>query len=148
MLIRNASLNDAAIIVEYNAAMACETEGITLNPDRLRPGVEAVLTDRAKGLYFIAEREGRVVGQSMITYEWSDWRNGFWWWIQSVYVHPDFRTQGVFRALYGEIEARARQEKNVVGLRLYVERENHKAQSAYRRMGMSASSYQMYEAEF
>src|SRR5437868_2504801 len=100
MHVRRARSEDADIICQYNAALAEESEGKKLDPAKLRPGVLALLHDPQKGYYFVAERDGQVVGQLGITFEWSDWRNGWFWWIQSVYVHQEARSQGVFRALY------------------------------------------------
>lgn len=128
--------------------MAKETEDLELDEERLRGGVGAVLEDRAKGLYWIAEIDNRVVGQTLVTSEWSDWRAGAFWWIQSVYVEPESRSSGVFRALYEHIERQARADPGVCGLRLYVEQENHKAQNAYERLGMKRTPYWIYEVDF
>lgn len=128
--------------------MARETEGLELDRDRLRRGVEAVLEDRTKGFYWVAEIDNRVVGQTLVTQEWSDWRNGAFWWIQSVYVEPESRGSGVFRALYEHVDREARAHPGVCGLRLYVEQENHKAQNAYERLGMKRTPYWIYEVDF
>lgn len=146
--IRPAIVADTETIVRFNAAIALETEHITLDPARLRSGVEAVLRDPAKGFYIVAESEGRIVGQLMITYEWSDWRNGVFWWIQSVYVEQEFRKQGIFSALYRHIEEKAHQSSDVCGIRLYVERANVRAQATYRKMGMEETVYNLYEIDF
>ncbi|RJP25719.1 MAG: GNAT family N-acetyltransferase [Candidatus Omnitrophota bacterium] len=146
--IRHADPADWPVIVEFNAAMAMETERLKLDRGCLSTGVRATLSDRAKGWYYLAVDDDVVVGQTMITLEWSDWRNGYWWWIQSVYVLPDWRRKGVFRALYETIAEEAKQAGNAVGLRLYVDRENHKAQETYVKLGMSASYYQFYEKAF
>jgi ribosomal protein S18 acetylase RimI-like enzyme len=146
--IRLASPQDAAVIAAYNRAMARETEQIDLDPGRLLAGVEAVLHDAAKGFYLVAAEGGRVVGQTMITFEWSDWRNGTFWWIQSVFVHPGFRGRGVFRRLYEHVLARARQDPGVCGVRLYVEGGNHAAQRTYERLGMRRTAYMLYEVDF
>ena len=146
--IRPAALSDAETIAAYNAAMARETEHLELDQERLLEGVRAVLRDSSKGLYWVAEIDGRVIGQMMITFEWSDWRNGVFWWIQSVYVHPDFRNRGVFRELYGFVAEKARSAGDVCGLRLYVERENQRAQRTYERLGMKKTSYDAYEIDF
>lgn len=147
-IIRDAGPDDLDIIAEFNARLASETEDVTLDRERLRRGVESLLADPGKGRYFMAVSEGRIVGQAMITTEWSDWRNGMWWWFQSVYVHTDWRRKGVFRALYDHIVERARQMDGVVGLRLYVDDENGSAQQTYIRLGMEASNYQMFELPF
>ncbi|WP_342677575.1 GNAT family N-acetyltransferase [Methanofollis sp. UBA420] len=146
--LRRAVLTDAGIIAAYNIAMAEETEGKALGPTTVRTGVEALLADPAKGFYLVAEMGGRVVGQAMITYEWSDWRNGSFWWVQSVYVHPDVRRQGIFAGIFREIEREARELSGVVGLRLYVDAENLRAQETYRNLGMDESNYLMFEREF
>jgi GNAT superfamily N-acetyltransferase len=142
--LRSAEARDRETIVAFNAALALETERLELVPEVLKAGVAAVLGDPSKGFYLVAERGGRIVGQLMITLEWSDWRNGNWWWIQSVYVAPDARRQGVFRALFEEIAARARRE-GARGLRLYVERENQRAQATYSALGMKYARYELYE---
>src|SRR3954452_8892223 len=107
-LIRDATPADAATIVDFNARMARETEGLTLDPAVLSRGVRAALADPAKAIYFVAEIDRRVVGQLMITHEWSDWRDGDIWWVQSVYVHPEYRRRGIFRTLYAHARERAR----------------------------------------
>lgn len=145
--IRTAAAADAPVIAAFNLAMARETEHLELDPARLRAGVEAVLADAAKGFYLVAESGGRVVGQLMITFEWSDWRNGNFWWIQSVYVDPEARGLGVYRRLYQHVRGAADARGNVCGIRLYVERENVRAQEVYRRQGMSAAPYEMYEVD-
>jgi len=114
----------------------------------LRAGVCAVFDDPARGFYLIAELGGRPAGQMMITYEWSDWRNAAFWWIQSVYTLPESRGRGVFKALYAHADFLARQRGDVCGLRLYVETHNQRAQSAYRRCGMSEAIYRMFEIEY
>ena len=147
--IRRAELPDAAVIAGFNAAMAQETEHLELDANRLRAGVEAVLSDSSKGFYFVAESTGgRVVGQLMITFEWSDWRNGNFWWIQSVYVDTQARGSGVYKKLYAVVREAAAEAGNVCGIRLYVERDNTRAQEVYRRQGMHATAYQMYEVDF
>ncbi len=146
--IRPATLADAPFLVRGNASMAFETEHLTLDEARLRAGVEALFADPSRGLYWMAELDGRTVGQMMITYEWSDWRNGVFWWIQSVWVEPDARGRGVFKALYAHIETLARSTPGVCGLRLYVEHENTRAQTTYERCGMKRTAYQMFETDF
>jgi ribosomal protein S18 acetylase RimI-like enzyme len=148
ILIRPARAEDAGDIARFNVAMALETEAKALDPARLRAGVDAVFADSRHGFYLVAEVGGANVGCLMITYEWSDWRNGQWWWLQSVYVPEQFRRRGVFRALHAEAERRARATAGVIGLRLYVERENANAQSTYTRLGMHDSGYRLYECEF
>lgn len=148
MLLRDANLGDADIISEYNARLARETEGRELDHTVLTAGVRALLADTAKGRYFVAESAGEVIGQVMITYEWSDWRNGTIWWLQSVYVQAAFRRQGVFRALFEHVQRLASQQPGVCGLRLYVERENERAKDAYARQGMVNAGYEVFERVF
>jgi ribosomal protein S18 acetylase RimI-like enzyme len=145
--VRPATLDDAEFLVRGNAQLALETEDLSLDLDRLRSGVRAVFTDPERGFYLIAESNGTRLGQMMITYEWSDWRNGVFWWIQSVYTAPEARRRGVFRALYSQAESLARQEGTVCGLRLYVEVNNRRAQDTYRRCGMHETAYRMFEID-
>jgi len=126
--------------------MAEETEGKTLAPDIIGPGVQALLDDPSKGRYWVAKAGDKVIGQLMVTYEWSDWRNGTIWWIQSVYVHPDWRRKGVFSALYRHVESLAAAEPGVIGLRLYVEENNKRAQQTYKALGMRKPSYLVMES--
>jgi ribosomal protein S18 acetylase RimI-like enzyme len=146
--VRIAASADSTIIADYNAMMAKETEGIELDRDRLRKGTEALFADPSNGIYYVAEVGGKIVGQLMITYEWSDWRNSTFWWIQSVYVHPEYRMQGIFRSLYRHIEAIAQKRGDVCGLRLYVDHSNKHAQQTYVALGMHRSHYQMMEVDF
>src|SRR5262249_29635114 len=134
--VRAATARDAADIARFNAAMALETEHKVLDPVTLRTGVETALADARHGFYLVAECDGEVAGCLMITYEWSDWRNGLWWWLQSVYVAARWRRHGVFRALYAEVERRLHSAPEAIGLRLYVERDNSHAQGTYRALGM------------
>ena len=128
--------------------MAMETEGRHLDADIIGAGVTAVLQDASNGRYWLAETEGAVVGQLMVTYEWSDWRNGRFWWIQSVYVRDDFRRKGIFSALHRHVEALALASEEVCGLRLYVERQNLRAQRTYEAMGMTSPGYEVMEVDF
>lgn len=148
MLIRRATLADLDSIVGFNAAMAQETEGKALELPRLRDGVTAVLRREDLGFYLLAELDGQAVGQLLVTTEWSDWRNAFFWWIQSVYVQPEHRRRGVYRALDQQVRLEASRSGNVCGVRLYVDRENAVAQQVYQDLGMSQSRYYMYEVEF
>jgi GNAT superfamily N-acetyltransferase len=145
MEIRDATLADLGFIAAANTALAAETESQALDPSLLRPGIRAVLEDPALGRYYIAEIAGRAAGQLMTTYEWSDWRNGVFLWIQSVYVMPDARGAGVFRALYGHLEALARADERICGIRLYVDRANDRALAVYSRLGMHRSNYSVME---
>ena len=144
--IRDASEGDHDFLVHSNAAMAQETEAKVLDRAILARGVAALLAAPQRGFYLIAERAGERVGCLLVTHEWSDWRNGDWWWLQSVYVTPPARRSGVFRALYAEVERRARCAAEVVGLRLYVERNNRAAQATYAALGMRDAGYAMLEA--
>ena len=146
--VRVAEPADAEFLVRGNAAMALETEGISLDLDRLRDGVHAVFEKPSRGVYYVAEVDGRRAGMMMVTYEWSDWRNGDFWWIQSVYVEKEYRGQGVFTALYRNVESLAQTNSGVVGLRLYVEHENGRAQATYERVGMAKTVYEMFEVDF
>jgi ribosomal protein S18 acetylase RimI-like enzyme len=143
--IRKAGPADAATLTAFNTAMALETEGKALDPARATAGVQRLLADPALGFYLVAEDGARVVGSLMVTTEWSDWRNAQFWWIQSVYVLPDARRGGVFRALYEALRAMAAQDAGVCGFRLYVEQENTAAQATYRSLGMDRTHYQMFE---
>jgi GNAT superfamily N-acetyltransferase len=146
--IRDARPQDAAAIARYNLAMALETEHKQLDAATLRAGVEAVFADPAHGFYLVAAAGDEAIGCLMVTYEWSDWRNGQWWWLQSVYVREDGRRRGVFRALHADVERRARATPGVIGLRLYVERQNLAAQRTYAALGMGDCGYALYENEF
>jgi GNAT superfamily N-acetyltransferase len=146
--VRMARADDADIIAINNLAMALETEGRRLDPVKGRLGVAALLSDRSLGFYLVAESEGRVVGQCMVTYEWSDWRNGTYWWVQSVYVRPGARRRGVLSRLFESLMAQARKTEGVVGVRLYVDGSNASAKEAYSRLGLVHSHYEMWEADF
>jgi len=146
--IRKARLADVDVIARNNAALALETEHRTLDPAIVRAGVEAALADPTKGRYFVAEAVGRVVGQIMHTYEWSDWRNGCFWWVQSVYVAPEARGHGVFRSLFDHLASLARNQAGVCGIRLYVERDNARAQNTYRQCGLVDAGYFVMEDDY
>ncbi|HNY41011.1 MAG TPA: GNAT family N-acetyltransferase [Bryobacteraceae bacterium] len=146
--VRPATAADAEFLVRGNASMALETEGISLDLDRLRDGVHSLFEKPDRGIYYVAEFGGRRAGQMMITYEWSDWRNGDFWWIQSVWVEKESRGLGVFTAMYRFVENLARTNSNVAGLRLYVEHENRRAQATYSKVGMSRTVYEMFEVDF
>jgi GNAT superfamily N-acetyltransferase len=143
--VRDARPGDAEVIARFNAALADETEGKRLDPAVLRAGVLRALADPDRLRYWVAESDGRVVGQAAVTREWSDWRNGWIWWFQSVFVAPEHRARGVFRALHGAIRAAALAEPDVIGLRLYVEEANAKAQATYQALGMRPGGYHVFE---
>ena len=145
---RPANEADMDVIADFNCAVALETEGKCLDRVVVRDGVEEALRRPEVCRYYVAECEGRPVGQLMITYEWSDWRAGVFWWIQSVYVRPEFRRRGVFRKLYDHVAAAARQEPGVCGLRLYVEEANAQAMAAYERLGLRRSGHVVYECDW
>lgn len=147
-MIRKATINDLEVIVQYNYNMAKETEDLELDWERLTEGVRNILSDETKGIYFVCELDGIVAGQMMITLEWSDWRNGYFWWIQSVYISREYRGQGVFRQLYNHVEKLALSKDDVCGLRLYVDQHNHRAQKTYQSCGMHKTGYHMYEVTF
>jgi ribosomal protein S18 acetylase RimI-like enzyme len=144
LLIRHAQRQDIASLASWNAAMAWETEHKSLDSAVLTRGVTAVFDEPRRGFYLIAEHAGAAVACLMITYEWSDWRGGDFWWIQSVYVVPQARRTGVFRAMHADVARRAC-EAGAVGLRLYVETENERAQRTYEELGMERCAYAMYE---
>ncbi len=146
-MIRTATIKDAEIIAKFNYLMALETENILLNKEILNQGVREILSDSEKGIYFVYEKENQVVGQLMITREWSDWRNGYFAWIQSVYVDQDYRNQNVFRSLFMHVKEMVDENPEYCGLRLYVEKSNQRAQGVYIKLGMVESDYLMYEYE-
>jgi GNAT superfamily N-acetyltransferase len=144
MIIRKATSSDAEVIIDFQQKMAWETEHMTLVPEVINKGVNAVFNDSAKGQYWIAEDKGKIVASLLITYEWSDWRNCNVWWFQSVYVLPEFRRTGIFKSMYRHIKNEAGEE-GIGGLRLYVETNNLNAQQTYEALGMASQHYKMYE---
>lgn len=145
MNIRKALNKDIDVIARYNYNLAYETENKILNMNILTKGVEAIIKDENKGIYHVCEINGEVVGQIMYTFEWSDWRNGTFLWIQSVYVNKEFRGMGVFKALYKFIRDIAGNDNNICGIRLYVEKENTIAKKTYKNIGMKECNYYIYE---
>ena len=145
LLVRPAAPADAAVVCEFNRLLALESEGKHLDPALLQAGVQKALADDNKGRYFLAVLDGQIVGQLGVTLEWSDWRNGWFWWIQSVYVRAEARRQGVFRSLFQHLLESAKSDPQVIGIRLYVERENHAAQNTYEAMGLHRTGYQVME---
>ncbi len=143
--IRIAKSGDAPALVEFNQAMALETEGKHLDAQILTSGVESVFHDERKGFYVVAEESGKIIGGLMITFEWSDWRDSWFWWIQSVYILPAGRGKKIYSRLYDFVKEKARESKEVCGIRLYVEKENTHAQKVYEKVGMEESHYLMYE---
>lgn len=144
MEISTGTYNDIEAITGFQIAMALESEGTVLDVERVRKGVAAVMEDESKGTYIVARIEGRPVASLMITREWSDWNNGWYWWIQSVYVMPEHRGQGIFRAMYTKVIELAN-DQNIAQVRLYVDRHNTHAQKVYQKLGMEECHYLMYE---
>lgn len=150
--VRAADLHDVPILVDFNRAMAAESEGKALNNDILQCGVAYLMEHPAEGFYLVAELlaqpNAAVAGALLVTFEWSDWRNGRFWWIQSVYVTPAHRRKGVYSTLHEAVRNRASQDLQACGIRLYVEKENDGAQAAYSSLGMTQTAYRLYEEEF
>lgn len=145
LTIRRAIATDVTAIATFNQALAAETEQHILDPATVQTGVAQLLARPELGFYLVATVANQPVGCLLITTEWSDWRNGLFWWIQSVYIQADYRRQGIFRRLYQEVESLAQQQGEVCGLRLYVEQNNTAAQATYRSLGMTPTPYQVYE---
>lgn len=145
IVVRPAVAADAATVIEFNRLLALESEGKTLDSARLQRGVRQALADDSKGRYFLAVLDERIIGQLGVTLEWSDWRNGWFWWIQSVYVQPEARRRGVFRSLFQHVQRAAKEDPQAIGIRLYVEQENVAAQKTYQAMGLELTTYQVME---
>jgi len=145
MIIRQANLTDSESIVDFQLSMALETEQLKLDKPTVVKGVAAVMADTSKGIYYVAEINGQVVGSLLTTFEWSDWRNGTVLWIQSVYVRPENRKKSVFSALYKHVRDLVAGSNNLRGIRLYADKTNTSAHSVYEHLGMSAEHYQMFE---
>lgn len=137
--------NDAEKLAEFNKAMAFETEAYNLDFQTVLSGIKNLMLQTELGFYLIAETDDGIVGTLMITYEWTDWRDGLFWWIQSVYVIPEMRNKGVYRALYGKVKELAASDKRVRGFRLYVDKDNENAIEVYKKMGMKESNYLLFE---
>ena len=145
VLIRKAELNDARMISEFQLAMAMETEGLALDPETVLVGVGAVFNNPPKGFYLVGTIHNRVVASLMITPEWSDWRAKTVWWIQSLYVIPEYRRQGIYRSMYEFLQVEVSRHPEITGIRLYVDRSNVRAQEVYKAMGMDGEHYQLFE---
>lgn len=145
MIIRQASHDDIDTLAQFNMKMAFETEGVQLKPEVITAGVSGMIDNPQRGFYLVAEQDGLITASLMITTEWSDWRNGNFWWVQSVYVLPEFRRQGLYRNLYQQVRTMAEQDSHVCGFRLYVERNNQIAQQTYQALGMSETEYLLME---
>ena len=145
MVVRRGEKRDAETLTRFNRAMAHETEGKELAPEVVFSGVKTLLNHPGYGFYVVAEMNGQVVGSLMVTPEWSDWRDGFFWWIQSVYVMPEYRRRGIYRKLYEHVKTLAMEQNNVCGFRLYVTHKNTVAQKTYAALGMEETCYRMFE---
>jgi ribosomal protein S18 acetylase RimI-like enzyme len=145
MMIRRATIEDAAALAEFNMETAMETEAMEILPEVAMAGVKTMIENPQMGFYLVAEADSAIQASLMITVEWSDWRNGLFWWIQSVYVEPQYRRRGLYRKLYQQVKSLAATEDNVCGFRLYVEQDNQVAQQAYRALNMKVTDYRLYE---
>lgn len=143
--VRLAQPGDASTIVDFQLKMAMETENLSLDFATVEKGVQAVFRDENKGKYHVVEDEGKVISSLLITYEWSDWRNGTILWLQSLYVLPSYRRQGIFKQMFHYLRYMINQSSTLKGLRLYVDKNNYLAQRVYEAMGMDSQHYQMYE---
>ncbi len=144
--VRQATGDDASALASGNVRLAAESEDRTLDPAMVERGVRRIQADPSRGAYWVAEADGSVIGQCLVTTEWSDWSDGRYWWFQSVWVEPEWRGQGVFRALWDRVLDAAREAGDVTAIRLYVEEENHRAREVYERLGMELTGYRMYES--
>ena len=143
--IRRGEARDAAALAEFNSLMAFETEHLKLLPEVILAGVKTMINNPAHGFYLVAETDGTIAGSLMVTTEWSDWRNGVIWWVQSVYIRGEYRRQGIYRALYEQVKTLADADESVCGFRLYVEKDNINAQRTYQALGMLEKDYLIYE---
>ncbi len=148
MSIRHARVGDAETLAAFNIALADETERLKLDHGVVLSGVRGLISDPENGFYLVAQIEGGIAGMLMVTREWSDWRNGNYWWVQSLYVKPAFRRRGVFRTLYSQVKQMARSKGEVCGLRVYVDKRNARARETYEKLGMSRTDYEVYEDLF
>jgi ribosomal protein S18 acetylase RimI-like enzyme len=144
-MIRKATRGDIETIAGFQALMAKETEDMDLDRDTVLQGVKAVLDDLSKGFYLVTEKKGEVIGCLMVTPEWSDWRNQTVWWIQSLYVRPEWRKSGIFREMYNYLKDRVEKDDSIGGIRLYVDKSNTRAQKVYEALGMDGEHYRFYE---
>jgi len=145
LTVRSARPEDAPVIAGFQVLMAQETEGLELDPETVACGVLAVFAERSRGEYLVAEQAGRIAGCLLVTPEWSDWRNGTVLWIESLYVVPELRGRGIYRALYGHLQARVEASPGLLGIRLYVDKRNTAAQRVYARLGMTREHYELFE---
>ena len=145
IVVRKAREQDIPSLADFNIAMAQETEHKILSPTKVKAGMRAVIRHPDHGFYLVAELNGQAVGSLLVTREWSDWRNGVFWWIQSVYVPPQLRKRGIYRALYDAVKAHAKSNPEVCGFRLYVAKSNRTAMAVYSKLGMTETEYRIYE---
>ena len=143
--IRKAIAADSETIAGFQVAMAKETEAIDLDWETVSNGVKAIFENSGLGHYFLAENDGKVIGSLMVTFEWSDWRNAMVWWLQSVFILPEYRRRGIFRKIYGHVKNLVQQDENVSGIRLYVDTSNETAQNTYEAVGMDGEHYRLFE---
>lgn len=143
--IQKAVIENLEVLIDFQQRLALESESIRLNAETLRKGIMAMFADPAKGIYYVVEEEGQVIGCHMITYEWSDWRNGMVWWLQSVYVTETHRKKGIFKMMYDNLINIIKKDPQLIGLRLYVDKSNERALQVYQAMGMDGSHYTVYE---
>ncbi len=145
LVVRRATISDASAIAQFNTDMAMETENLRLAPEKISAGVQNMINHPERGFYLVIESDDQIVASLMVTTEWSDWRNGTFWWIQSVYVVPNWRRKGLYSALYNKVRELALEAENVCGFRLYVEQDNTSAQATYSSLGMHCTHYKMFE---
>jgi ribosomal protein S18 acetylase RimI-like enzyme len=143
--IRLAKIDDSLTIAGFQLKMAIETENLQLDAETVGKGVNAVFEKPELGQYFVAEKDGQIIASMLTTFEWSDWRNAQVWWLQSVFVIPDFRRQGIFKRMYDFVKILAENDENVGGIRLYVDKTNVRAQEVYKAVGMNGEHYQVFE---
>ena len=145
IIIRKAIVDDAEAIIQFNKSMALETESLILDDDIISKGVRHILSNPNSAFYIVAELNNKIIASLMITTEWSDWRNGFFWWIQSVYVVSEFRRKGIYKKLYNFVKELSESKEDVIGFRLYVELNNIIAINTYKSLGMNETHYRLYE---
>lgn len=145
LIVRFGRLNDATTLAEFNKAMASESEGYELDYQTVLSGIKNLMLQTELGFYLVAEVQGSIIGSLMITYEWTDWRDGVFWWIQSVYIVPEFRNKGVYKVMYKKVKEMAQDISNVKGFRLYVDKDNKTAIEVYKKLGMIETNYLFYE---